>query len=386
MDNFKKLHQAVSQKKTLLGVGPMSKNIVDASIELSDKHNIPIMLIASRRQIESHIYGGGYVNNWTTSDFSKYVGQKQKKNNIFLARDHGGPWQSQIDVENKLSLKNAMKMAKKSFEDDILNNFSLIHIDTSVSLNNSVSFNQALNRLFELYEHCFIFAKKNKKKILFEVGTEEQNGSTSSLEGLELTLNKLKNFCTKNKFPMPSFVVVQSGTKVMELRNIGSFEWPTRIKNELPIEIHLLKTLEICKKYQIYMKEHNADYLSTESLNWHPKIGIHAANIAPEFGVAETKALVDILTENNLKEEREKFLVISHKSNKWKKWMMKKTMASDYEKSIISGHYVFSNKEFLDLKKNIISKLSKKGINLDNFLKKIVSNSIKRYLKSFRLI
>tara|TARA_B100000886_G_scaffold339254_1_gene304182 strand:- start:2749 stop:3153 length:405 start_codon:yes stop_codon:yes gene_type:complete len=134
------------------------------------------------------------------------------------------------------------------------------------------------------------------------------------------------------------------------------------------------------------MKEHNADYLSTESLNWHPKIGIHAANIAPEFGVAETKALVDILTENNLKEEREKFLVISHKSNKWKKWMMKKTMTSDYEKSIISGHYVFSNKEFLDLKKNIISKLNKKGINLDNFLKKIVSNSIKRYLKSFRLI
>lgn len=299
MNNFKKLHQAVSQKKTLLGVGPMSKNIVDASIELSDKHNIPIMLIASRRQIESQIYGGGYVNNWTTNDFSKYVKRKQKKNNIFLARDHGGPWQNQMDIENKLSLKNAMKMAKKSFEDDILNNFSLIHIDTSVSLNNSVSFNQALNRLFELYEHCFIFANKNKKKILFEVGTEEQNGSTSSLEGLELTLNELKNFCTKNKFPMPTFVVVQSGTKVMELRNIGSFEWPTRIKNELPIEIHLLKTLEICKKYQIYMKEHNADYLSTESLNWHPKIGIHAANIAPEFGVAETKALVDILTENN---------------------------------------------------------------------------------------
>ena len=75
MNNFKKLHQAVSQKKTLLGVGPMSKNIVDASIELSDKHNIPIMLIASRRQIESQIYGGGYVNNWTTNDFSKYVKQ-----------------------------------------------------------------------------------------------------------------------------------------------------------------------------------------------------------------------------------------------------------------------------------------------------------------------
>ena len=62
----------------------------------------------------------------------------------------------------------------------------------------------------------------------------------------------------------------------MEMKNIGSFEWPTRIKNEIPIEIHLLKTLEICNRNEVYMKEHNADYLSTESLNWHPKIGIHA--------------------------------------------------------------------------------------------------------------
>ena len=54
-----------------------------------------------------------------------------------------------------------------------------------------------MERLFELYEHCYFFAKKIKKKILFEVGTEEQNGSTSNLEGLELTLNKIKNFCKK---------------------------------------------------------------------------------------------------------------------------------------------------------------------------------------------
>ena len=45
------------------------------------------------------------------------------------------------------------------------------------------------------------------------------------------------------------------------------------------------------------MKEHNTDYLSTESLRWHPRLGIHSANVAPEFGVAETKAFISVLKE-----------------------------------------------------------------------------------------
>jgi len=52
---------------TLLGVGPVSVNCVDAAIELANEHEVPILLIASRRQIDSEEFGGGYVNNWTTA-------------------------------------------------------------------------------------------------------------------------------------------------------------------------------------------------------------------------------------------------------------------------------------------------------------------------------
>ena len=78
----------------------------------------------------------------------------------------------------------------------------------------------------------------------------------------------------------------------------------------------------------------NYDHLS--------KLGIHAANIAPEFGVGETKALIKILKENNLKKELDLFLEISFKSKKWKKWLIPGSNISDLEKSIISGHYIFS--------------------------------------------
>ena len=84
--------EAFLQKKrcTLLGVGPMSVNCVDAAIDLANEHEVPILMIASRRQIDSAEFNGGYVNNWTTEEFARYVIDRDKKGKILLARDHGG--------------------------------------------------------------------------------------------------------------------------------------------------------------------------------------------------------------------------------------------------------------------------------------------------------
>ena len=57
-------------------IGPMSKNVVDTIIDFCNETNNYIGLIPSRRQIE---YNGGYVNNWTTKEFSEYVTEKTNK-------------------------------------------------------------------------------------------------------------------------------------------------------------------------------------------------------------------------------------------------------------------------------------------------------------------
>ena len=78
-NRIKKIFNLINAKKTALGVGPMSKNVVDTTIKISNKFNIPIMLIASRRQIECKEFSGGYVNSWDTESFAKYVLSKDKK-------------------------------------------------------------------------------------------------------------------------------------------------------------------------------------------------------------------------------------------------------------------------------------------------------------------
>lgn len=366
---------------TLLGVGPMSKNCVDASIELATEYQTPLMLIASRRQIDSEKFGGGYVENWTTKEFADYVVSKDQTKQIIIARDHGGPWQNEEEKKLNMNLKDAMNSAKESYRSDIDAGFHMLHIDPSVDIHTNPSVDQILERVYELYDFCWSYSQRVKKDIIFEIGTEEQSGGNNSQEELEYTLEKMKVFCSKNNFPYPAFIVIQAGTRVMEIRNVGSFDSPVRVANELPPEIQIPKMLDICKRYEIMMKEHNTDYLSTDSLTWQPKLGIHAANIAPEFGVAETMALIEILEKNMEYDLLDQFLSISYNSKKWDKWMISNSNATDKDKAIIAGHYVFSSNECIELKNEAKTRI--KGF--DDFLKNKVKQSIFRYIRSFNL-
>jgi tagatose-1,6-bisphosphate aldolase non-catalytic subunit AgaZ/GatZ len=371
---------------TLLGVGPMSVNCVDAAIELSNAHDVPILLIASRRQIDSEEFGGGYVNNWTTQQFADYVIDRDKKGRILLARDHGGPWQNTKEKDDKLGLRRAMDSAKASYKADLQAGFQVLHIDPSVDIHGQPDVDEVLARVFELYEYCWSQAQALGQEVIFEIGTEEQSGSTNSQEELVYTLNAVQHFCKKNHLPQPSFVVIQAGTRVMERRNVGSFDSPIRVAEELPAEIQLPKMIEICNAHGIFMKEHNTDYVSDEALAWHPRLGIHAANVAPEFGVAESTALVSVLEDNDLESEASQFLDLAYRSRKWDKWMLDDTTATDRDRALIAGHYVFAKPECREIKRTAASKLAKKGIDLDGYLKGQVKRSITRYLKNFRLV
>lgn len=370
---------------TLLGVGPMSKLCVDAAIELSNENRIPLLMIASRRQIDSEEFGGGYVNNWTTQQFADYVLDKDKSGRVVLARDHGGPWQSEREKLGNLGLRKAMDSAKRSYARDIDAGFQILHVDPSVDPHGPPTLEDTLERLFELYEFCWSYARRAGREIMFEVGTEEQSGSTNTPEELKFTLAEISKFCAKNHLPFPAFVVVQTGTRVMEMRNVGSFASPVRVADELAAEIQLPMMIDICRAHGIYMKQHNTDYLDDESLRWHPRLGIHAANVAPEYGVAETKALLAALEENGLDELAGRFVALSLASGKWKKWMLPGTTATDRDRALISGHYVFSTGEGAAIRQEAAARLAARGIDLESRLKAAVKLSIARYLEDFRL-
>jgi hypothetical protein len=321
-------------------IGPMSKNIVDAIIEYSNENNIPIGIIPSRRQVENT---GGYVNNWTTSEFCNYI--RERSSNILLVRDHCGPEQGYLDDDGIGSFKEDCKEGM----------FDVIHIDV---WKKNKDYESGLLDTIKFIELGY----KLNPNIFYEVGTEESIRPTTPDE-LDRLLSDLKRMLDTNIFNKVKYAVIQSGTALKGNENIGDFN-----------QERLIEMTNVVKKYNLISKEHNGDYLSSELIYSKFKNGLDTINIAPEFGQIETKVVLDYIV-NNKPEFFEDFYKICLDSKRWVKWVSNNFNPDENKESIvnISGHYVFSDERFIELK-------NKLGyINLENEIKKLIKNKIKTY-------
>lgn len=89
--------QDEGRRSTLIGIGPMSPNLLEATFELGRDYDFPLMFIASRNQVDKDDLGGGYVNGWNQETFTRDIKAVADKTGFkglyYVCRDHGGPWQ-----------------------------------------------------------------------------------------------------------------------------------------------------------------------------------------------------------------------------------------------------------------------------------------------------
>ena len=200
-------------------IGPMSKNVVDTIIKFVNNNKIDIVFIPSRRQIE---YNGGYVNNWNTKDFIKYV--KEKNSNILIERDHSGPSQGSIEDDGYESLKNDAKY------------FDIIHIDPWKKYPN---FDDGLKWTINMINYCYNL----NKNLYYEISTEE-GIRKFEVEELEKLILALKNELSSEVYSRIKYLVIQCGTKLSEKQNIGYFD-----------EQKLYNMIALADKYNFIAKE-----------------------------------------------------------------------------------------------------------------------------------
>jgi hypothetical protein len=303
--------------KSKLYLGPMSKNIVDAAIELSNESDMCVGFCASRRQIE---FNGGYVNGWITKSFTNYV--RGKANNSILVRDHGGPGQGQ---ENDDGIE--------SFKYDALY-FDIIHIDPWKKFK---SIEEEVVKTSEYIDLCNSINPYCK----FEVGTEQSICELSS-EELFSFLNGLKRRLGQTLFNKIIYVVIQSGTSLEEDTNTGKYD-----------SVKLKRMIDVCKGFSVLSKEHNGDYLSSDLIKEKFSLGLDSINIAPEFGVIETLCVLDRIDNEDLLIKLHSMCI---ESGKWKKWVNDDFDPNKNKRRLIKicGHYIFSEPRFKSLIKNKI--------------------------------
>lgn len=393
--------QCLNEKVTLLGIGPLSRTIVEASIESALENDFPIFFIASRNQIDRKEYGAGYVESWDQAEFSKFVYEVTKKLSydglVFICRDHGGPWQRDEENHNKISYEMSMNNCLNSFYSDILAKFDIIHIDTSKDPNygGQVPHNIAVDRIINILASVEEFRiRNNLPEAVYEVSLEETNGKCSIFEEFSEFVDLLIRKIHYRNLPRPMFVVGNTATLTRMGKNVGKFN---------PEIVHELK--KVTDRYGLILKEHNTDYLSINNLNLHPELGIGMSNVAPEFGNLETEALLNLsrmekyYSENNNSFQSSNFdyLIFSQicNSGKWKKWLDEESADLDllndpkFRDLIINinGHYYFSNKEIINARNILYDNIKKMGVysNPHKYVKEHIKSGIKKYVDAFNL-
>ncbi|MCD5002169.1 class II D-tagatose-bisphosphate aldolase, non-catalytic subunit [Enterococcus saccharolyticus] len=391
--------QKTGESATLLGIGPMSKNCVQATLELSHEDDYPVMFIASRNQVDADELGGGYVNGWNQFTFAKAVEEVAEEigydNLYYLCRDHGGPWQRDKERNDHLPTELAMELGKQSYVADIEAGFDLLMIDPTkdpFEIGKVIPLDTVLERTVDLIEFCEKERKtRNLPEIGYEVGTEETNGGLTSTATYEMFILRLKDELEKRGLPMPTFIVGQTGTLTRKTEQVGTFNF----KNAYDLA-------QMAKQYGVGLKEHNGDYLDDVTLLEHIPSEITATNVAPQYGTEETRAYLNLaavearLAENGLIQDasntRETLLVHAIKSERWRKWMVGEQKELTVDQILtsgddqlqadildIAGHYTFNDDE-------VKSEIEKMYVNLKEYNidgQRYVVDHIKRPIRDY---
>lgn len=302
-----------------LGFGPMSIEIAEIICQWTIDRDFPLMIIASRNQVDRK---NSYV--CTTRELRRLISASGSKK-VLMCRDHCGPYFK--DDDRNLSLIDAIAAVKETIDEDIENGIDVIHVDISRIKEDPFSHGQ------EIIEYIL----SQKSEMFLEFGAEENIGTSSEIEILQQELEFVKQF-SKNIL----FMVSQTGSLVKETQ-VGRFDM--NLTSLIAEEIH---------SHGYRLKEHNADYLTSNEIIKRKISGIDALNIAPQLGCMQTLITMKLALKHGNINEWNDFCNHVINGNRWERWKSLKKF--DPLSAVISaGHYHFNTRIY----KKIISKIGK---------------------------
>jgi D-tagatose-1,6-bisphosphate aldolase subunit GatZ/KbaZ len=373
---------------TMLGIGPMSPTVVTGALRAAADADAPLVFVASRNQVDSDALGGGYVAGWNQRRLAAYVrsaARRWPQVRWYLERDHGGPWQRDDEYRDRLSWPKARARALRSFADDVDAGFHCLHIDVSKDPHRAdVPVELGVERIVDLMGEIETRRRRDRSPpVDYEVSLQQCDGGTSDPASFEAFVDGLADAVRRRGLPLPLFVVGNTGTLTRLDDNLGA------------PDLHAASELaRVAGKHGMVLKEHNADYLPTESLLQHGEAGIGMANVAPEFGRAETLALllladrepIDAAPRSQLRDVLGRCV---GRSDRWHKWLTGPVgEATDEVRARIvevGGHYVFAATEVKNARRILFDNCRSAGISHDPRadVEAAVARAVSRYLHAF---
>lgn len=234
--------------------------------------------------------------------------------------------------------------------------------------------------------------EKGLPEIGYEAGTEETNGGLTSVGAFSDFVDRLVALMESKGLQPPEFVVGQTGTLTRLTENVGHFN-----------RENARKLSENAEKHGVGIKEHNGDYLSDAVLLEHLPLGVTAMNVAPEFGVVETRAWLTLaqVEAQHVDAGRRSDLTARMTEQavgceRWRKWMVGDTASMPVADALkdaalsaqitdICGHYTYEIPDVREAMDVLRRNLASLGIAADAYVASKIKASLDRYAYCFGL-
>ncbi|KXA91226.1 hypothetical protein AKJ57_02005 [candidate division MSBL1 archaeon SCGC-AAA259A05] len=388
-------------KATLLGICPMSEEIVRAAFQEAAKEGFVPMFIATPRQVDAD---RGYTS-WSQGRLVKFLDSTSEevgyKDPYIVARDHGGPYQSRRDRgDPSVELEEAMIYAKELFARDVREGFDLIHVDATEDprVEGIVDLGEVADRTHELITYIEkVREEEGLSEVYYEVGTEEITGGMTRPDDferfIEMLFQRLENYGFDRVIEKILFVVGQVGTTMrIDMRNRFDPDQAERLLN-------------VVFQHNLFLKVHYTDWLNGSDLKKFPELGIGAANVGPEFAASIIEGLEELerkereTIEGKEVEASDVMKAVEEAAIEeapWRKFVPKGVEDRDLDNfaqkhrreiAICLGRYVYGSSEVEEAKRRLFENLKKYSDieNPDQYVVDKVRTFIRRFVKAFNL-
>jgi tagatose-1,6-bisphosphate aldolase non-catalytic subunit AgaZ/GatZ len=395
LEQIGKLEKGTGIKRTLFAACPNSISAIKASLRSAKRNNAPIKFAATLNQVDDD---RGYTG-LNQYEFVKLLKLEAEAINftgpIIAAIDHGGPWLKDIQSVEKWDTERAMNAVKKSFENAILAGYDLIHVDPTVDIfvpkGEIIDIHLVVKRTVELILHTETFIKENNlAPISYEVGTEEVHGGLANDDTFETFLMELKK-----------------GLKEVGLENV----WPIFIVGKVGTDLHTTTfDVDVSKKlamkvakYGSFIKGHYTDDVTNPEM--YPATGIGAANVGPEFTIAEYEALIEIEQKEKqlfddgkvakLSDMKNTLWRLVDESNRWKKWLQPEEVGQKLDELVesrknwivqTSCRYIWQHSDAVVARTLLYENLNRNGIDAETIVLSRIEHDMDKYFRAFNLI
>lgn len=380
--------------RTVFASCPNSAAVIRASLRAAKRWNSPIKFAATLNQVD---LDGGYTG-LTQQEFVNTIRLEAGRLNlqvpVIVAVDHGGPWLKDSHARVRLPFEDTFNAVKKSFEASVKAGYDLIHVDPTVDITlppgTAIPIETVVDRTLDLITYTETFRKQNGcKRIAYEVGTEEVHGGLADVATFRKFLHLLKSGLQKqgNSEVWPCFVVGKVGTDL----HTSIFDAATA---------RVLTS--IAREYGSVIKGHYTDNVTNPED--YPASGMGAANVGPEFTIAEYRGLMELeRMENNLF-DKGKVASCAHMglhlqeaviaSGRWKKWLLPDEDAGNFEgisserREWLIGtgcRYIWQNDSVVAARARLSENLSNNGIPAEEIVLSSIERAMDRYFAAFNL-